>query len=179
MNYRRVFIKNSYVFLTIVTSKRRKILIENIELFKIALQKSIENYNYKIFAICVLPDHFHMIIKPYDFKDYPKIIKQIKTYFSKNFDVTKLQDYSLSASNIQKRERDIWQRRYWEHTILSEQDLQKHTDYIHYNPFKHGYVKAVKDWEYSSFRKFVKYGFYVEIWCNFGDLNNILCLDFE
>lgn len=63
-----------------------------------------------------LPDHIHMIIKPYDIKDYPNIIKQIKTYFSKHIDITKLSNYSLSLSNTKKQERDVWQRMYWEHT---------------------------------------------------------------
>lgn len=120
-----------------------------------------------------------MIIKPYDIKDYPNIIKQIKTYFSKHIDITKLSNYSLSLSNTKKQERDVWQRRYWEHTIVSEEDLQKHMDYIHYNPVKHELVKAVKDWEYSSFNKFVKNGFYEENWSNYIDVNHIENLDFE
>ena len=50
----------------------------------------------------------------------------------------------------------IWQRRYWEHMIRDEDDLNRHIDYIHYNPVKHGYVNCVKEWEYSSFHRFVQ-----------------------
>ncbi|XLM22241.1 transposase, partial [Chromobacterium piscinae] len=48
-------------------------------------------------------------------------------------------------------ERGIWQRRYWEHQIRDEADLQAHVDYIHYNPVKHGHVERVLEWPYSSF----------------------------
>lgn len=179
MNYHRVFIQNSYVFITIVTSKRRNLLINNINILKYAIKKSIDIYNYEIFAICVLPNHIHMIIKPFEIKDYPNIIKLIKTTFSKKIDKTKIQGYKLSASNISKKEFDIWQRRYYEHTILTEDDLNKHTDYVHYNPIKHKYVNALKDWKYSSFHKFVQNGFYENNWCNFGDKNKINELDIE
>ena len=62
MDYRRVFIENSYVFLTIVTSKRRKILVKNIEIIKNAIYKVIKKYNCELFAICILHDHLHLII---------------------------------------------------------------------------------------------------------------------
>lgn len=179
MNYHRVFIPNSYVFITFVTSKRRNILIDNIYLLRAAIKKSIDIYNYEIFAICVLPDHIHMIIKPYEIKDYPNIIKLIKTTFSKKIDKSKIKDYKLSASNISKKEFDILQRRYYEHSIISSEDLNKHTDYIHYNPIKHGHVKLVKDWKYSSFHKFVKNGFYENDWCNFDDVHKISQLNIE
>ena len=95
MNYRRLYIPNSFVFLTIVTSKRRPILINNIKLLRQALKRAVENYNCKIIAICVLPEHIHMIIKPYQINDYPYFVKQFKTYFSTNIDISTLYKYKL------------------------------------------------------------------------------------
>jgi putative transposase len=37
-------------------------------------------------------------------------------------------------------------------------------NYLHYNPIKHGLVKQVKDWPYSSFHRYVKNGTYDENW---------------
>ena len=34
----------------------------------------------------------------------------------------------------------------------------------HYNPVKHGLAKAPKDWEYSSFSRYVKDGIYDREW---------------
>lgn len=70
----------------------------------------------------------------------------------------------ISNSRIGNCERGIWQRRYWEHAIRDERDLQNHVDYIHYNPVKHGLVLKVKDWPYSSFHQWVKRGHYQENW---------------
>ena len=71
---------------------------------------------------------------------------------------------NLKIGYKNKREKGIFQRRYWEHTIRDENELNNHINYIHYNPVKHGYAKSVNDWEYSSFHKFVKNGLYDINW---------------
>ena len=78
-----------------------------------------------------------------------------------------------------KREKGIFQRRYWEHTIRDENELNNHINYIHYNPVKHGYAKSVNDWEYSSFHKFVKKGLYDINWGSNTDIKEIIDLNFE
>ena len=45
------------------------------------------------------------------------------------------------------------QRRYWEHLIADERDLETHIDYCWFNPVKHGLVANVEDWPYSSFHR--------------------------
>jgi putative transposase len=62
------------------------------------------------------------------------------------------------------REAGIWQRRYWEHTVRDEQDLNRHLDYIHYNPVKHGLVETVAAWPWSSFHRYMRDGYYPEDW---------------
>ena len=61
---------------------------------------------------------------------------------------------------------------------ISEKDLYRHIDYIHYNSVKH-YGIAPKDWQFSSFYKFVKNGVYEQDWCNFEDKYNIKILYLE
>ena len=63
-----------------------------------------------------------------------------------------------------KGERGIWQRRYWEHTVRDENDFERHCDYIHFNPVKHGHANSAGDWPYSSLRKFVRLGVYPADW---------------
>lgn len=52
----------------------------------------------------------------------------------------------------------------WEHAIRDDEDYRQHLDYIHYNPVKHGLVESPKDWDYSSFRRFVDQGMYSLEW---------------
>jgi len=34
---------------------------------------------------------------------------------------------------MKRKERGIWQRRFWEHTLCDEYDYTAHVDYIHFN----------------------------------------------
>jgi putative transposase len=70
----------------------------------------------------------------------------------------------MSDSKTRHRESTLWQRRYWEHQIRDEVDYQRHMDYLHYNPLKHGLVKQVKDWRYSSFHRYAQSGVYENDW---------------
>ena len=63
-----------------------------------------------------------------------------------------------------KGEYDLWQRRYWEHTIRGDRDVEKHVVYIHWNPVKHGHVAQAADWPYSTFHRFVARGAYPPDW---------------
>ena len=70
----------------------------------------------------------------------------------------------VGRSGVSKRERGIWQRRYWEHQIRDDDNLEKHVAYIHYNPVKHGYVQQARDWPYSSIHREIARGNIDEDW---------------
>lgn len=173
MNYRRLFIEGSCVFLTVVTYDRKKILIENIELLKYSFENVKKYFNFEIIAVVVLPDHFHILLKPEKITDYPKIITSIKFYFSKRFNAVG------QECPTYKRNKNIWQKRYHEHTIRNDDDLNNHLDYIHYNPVKHEQTNNVKDWKYSSFHKFVKSKNYDLNWGSTNDVEKINELNYE
>jgi putative transposase len=169
MNYKRLFIQNGLVFITIVTEKRIPILTKDINLLKEIFNNVSKFYIFELIAYVVLQDHIHCIIKPKNINEYPKIIKSFKYSFTKNFNV------GLVNPTYKK----LWQNRYWEHTIRDENDFYRHLDYIHYNPIKHGFTQKAIDYPYSSFEKFVGLGYYSEDWCNFEDKNNISKLNYE
>lgn len=176
MNYKRVFVPNSYVHLIIVAYNRKDIFVENVDLLRNSFKNAKQYFDFEIVAICILPNHIHMILNPQNIKQYPKIITSVKYYFSKNYDVgVETPTYGY----VNKGEKGVFQRRYYEHTICSQEELNNHINYIHYNPVKHGYVKCVKDWEYSSFHKFVANNLYEKDWGSSKDIENIKYLDFE
>ena len=176
MNYKRVFVPNSCVHLIVVAYNRKDIFVKNIELLRASFKNAKQHFGFDIIAICVLPNHIHMILNPDNIKEYPKIITSIKYHFSKYYDVgVETPTYGY----VNKGEKGVFQRRYFEHTICSQEELNNHINYIHYNPVKHGYVKCVKDWVYSSFHKFVEDKFYDKNWGSSNDIENIKNLDFE
>jgi putative transposase len=89
---------------------------------------------------------------PPDDADFASRWSQIKCGFSRELPAAQLR----SSSQMRRRETGIWQRRFWEHAIRNDADFERHVDYIHFNPVKHGYVARVRDWPYSSFHRYVK-----------------------
>ena len=63
----------------------------------------------------------------------------------------------------------LWQSRFWEHTIRDDDDFERHVDYIHYNPVKHGLVPRVADWPHSSFHRYVRAGLLPVDWAGSAD----------
>ena len=178
MNYRRVFVQNSCVHLIVTSYNREAIFIDNIEILRSAFKNTSKNYKFEIIAICVLPEHIHMILKPSNINEYPKIISSIKHYFSKNVGQV-CPTYNEKIGYKNKREKCIFQRRYFEHTIIDEDELNIQINYIHYNPVKHNFAKSVKEWKYSSFHKFVKDKLYDENWGSIKDIESIKDLEIE
>ena len=172
-NYLRYYIENSMVFITIVTYNRQPILLDNIEILRQSMKDS--RYNVQISAGVVLSEHRHILIKPKNIRELPKIIFSIKYRFSRNIGGIGIPPYDMKR----KGERKIWQSRYYDHVIRDENDLHKHLDYIHFNPIKHNYVNKALNYPYSSFEKFVKMGYYDKDWCNFEDKNKINELNYE
>ena len=168
-NYQRVYAEGHSYFITIVTHERQDLLIKNIDILRDVFAQSKQFYTYTIHAIVILPDHIHMIIEPEIATEYPNIISYIKRKFSYLLNQKEKSSVSISPSKVKKRESNIWQRRYYEHTIRNEKDFNLHLDYIHYNPVKHKYTNTASSWEYGSFQKYVKLGWYDEKWCDFED----------
>jgi putative transposase len=165
--YRRSYVLGGVFFLTLVTYRRTPLFsdVENIFLLRKAMAKMRTEKPFDITAAVVLPDHLHFIWSlPANDSNYSQRVSRFKVLFTRSLRGKGALSVDVSSSRRKHRESDIWQRRFWEHTICDEHDLQKHLDYIHYNPVKHGLVSCPHLWEYSSFYEWVKRGRYVADW---------------
>jgi putative transposase len=155
-NYRRNFVAGGSFFFTVNLSDRRlRLLTDNIALLRSAFRYARARHPFAIDAIVVLPDHLHAIwTMPEGDADYALRWRLIKSSFSRALPHGEV----VSKSRATRGERGIWQRRYWEHTLRDENDYARHVEYIHFNPVKHGYVRRVRDWPYSSFPRIVRLG---------------------
>ena len=180
-DYRRSRMEGGTYFFTVVTFQRRPILVSEParRILRFAWADTCKRFPFHTIAVCLLPDHLHCIWRlPDGDADYSMRWKEIKRLFSKGFLAEIGPGEERNLSRIKRREAAIWQRRFWEHTICDEIDLEEHLDYIHYNPIKHGLVERVVDWPYSSFTRFVKEGIYDIDWVG-GDEGRIQKLEWE
>lgn len=165
MKYRRAFVKGGSFFFTLVTERRRPIFSsdESVEVLRAAFRSVQEKMPFSLDAIVVLPDHLHCIwtLPPHD-ADFATRWRLIKTWFTKHCDP--LLRATTNAVQAKRQEQAIWQHRYWEHMLRDEKDFERHVEYIHYNPVKHGHATSPFAWPYSSFRRFVDAGIYDANW---------------
>jgi len=148
----RYFAPGQYCFVTSVTAGRRPILVKNADILSYAVYKAHSKSRFSVVAWVVLPDHFHALFLAPD-GDIARIMQRVKLSFS-------LQHRSRTGEDG-----PVWQHRYWDHIIRSEQDFRRHIDYIHYNPVKHGLMDSPGKWELTSFRRYQRRGFYRADWC--------------
>ena len=95
----------------------------------------------------VLPEHLRCVwILPVGDDANANRWRAIKQGFSKSLSITERR----SAVRVARGERGIWRRRFWGHAILDDSDYAAHVDYCHISPVKHGLIKRVADWPYST-----------------------------
>ncbi|WP_341938376.1 REP-associated tyrosine transposase [Marinimicrobium sp. C2-29] len=155
-HYRRNYLPGGTYFFTVTLSDRQSDwLVQYISTLRDAVRRVQQTRPFTIDAWCVLPEHLHAIwTLPAHDADYSNRWREIKKIFSK----------TVVASERLPRQIDIWQQRFWEHTIVDERDYRQHLDYVHFNPVKHGWVNRVQDWPYSTFHRAVREGLYPLDW---------------
>jgi len=117
-------------------------------------------------GVVLLPDHLHCLwTLPDGDADFSTRWRKIKESFTRAFLTAGGQETVPSAGQKRKGLRGVWQQRFGEHTIRDEEDFRRHADYIHFNPVKHELARCVHEWPHSSFRRWVRLGFYDEDWC--------------
>jgi putative transposase len=167
--YRRAIVPGGTFFFTVAIANRSDdLLIRAVDRLRRIYRSVQERQPFETIAICILPDHLHAIwALPENDTDFSLRWSLIKSGFSRGLNVTA----ARSVRHIVKREKGIWQRRYWEHAIRDDLDLARHVDYIHFNPVKHKLVTRVRDWPHSSFHQYVSRGELPENWG--GDMRDI------
>jgi len=141
---RRFDLRNRQYFITVVTCNRERILLNDIDLF----WHCWENAPPDVWVI--MPDHFHAIIKV-DKISISDVMHKFKKMYSRRF-----------RNNYRKGR--VWQNRFWDHAIRNQDDLNRHIDYIHYNPVKHGIILDPFEYKHSSLNIYYDDDYYNRDW---------------
>ncbi|GLQ87974.1 transposase [Dyella flagellata] len=150
-------------FFTVNLAERQgnDLLTRHADALREAFRMTRQAHPFIVEAAVVLPEHLHCLwMLPSSDNDFSRRWRLIKARFSRSIPANE----RTSPSRRRKGERGIWQRRYWEHLIRDDRDFQRHFDYIHFNPVKHGHLAHVADWSYSSFHRHVVRGVYPMDW---------------
>lgn len=150
-NYRRLLVPGGTYFFTVCLEDRASsALTDHIDRLRFAYAKTVAELPVICEAMVVLPDHLHAIwTLPDGDTNFSERWRRIKARFSNGL----RPDLPACRSKIGKREKGLWQRRFWEHVVRDHHSLGSAMDYCWHNPVKHGLVADPADWPYSSFNR--------------------------
>lgn len=165
-DYRRNYVEGGTYFFTLKSENNAPVFRDDaVTLLGTVFRETQEKWPFLVPAMVLLPDHLHAIwTLPTGDDKYSLRLAWLKKEFTKRYLQAGGTEQPTSLSRQHNRRRGVWQRHFWEHTIKDENDFQRHFDYIHWNPVKHGYVKCPADWPHSSFHRWVAQGVYPPNW---------------
>jgi REP element-mobilizing transposase RayT len=107
------------------------------------LKERKEKYNFKLYAFCLLPNHYHLLIETKE-QNISKIMQAINT------------SYSLYFNNRYKRQGHLMAGRFQMKVVNKDQSLLELSYYIHLNPLRVGLTKAPEEYYFSSYLEYTK-----------------------
>jgi putative transposase len=180
-NYRRAHQPGGTFFLTLVTHLRHPLFAD--ETARLVLRHSISQTRHErpftLDAIVLLPDHLHLILTLPDCEsDFSTRVGAIKGRFSRRWHERRGVELPQSVSRQKHEQRGVWQKRFWEHCVSDEADLNRCIEYMMYNPVKHGLARCPHAWPHSSFAQFVDQHRFAQDWyCACGGAAEAFCVD--
>lgn len=108
------------------------------------LKALVTEFKIKLIAWVALANHYHILFRPEHGNDLGTFMKRLNGRTS----------YELNLLD-QSPGRNVWYS-YWDTCIRGERGFWTRFNYIHYNPVKHGYVQEPKDWQFSSYRYYLR-----------------------
>ena len=112
--------------------------------FEEKLLKTLLNYTKQVFAWCILPNHYHLLIESTNILD---TLKELGRIHGRSSWCWNQKDNS--------RGRKCWHRS-TERAMRTERHKWATSNYIHHNPVHHQYVKKWQDWPFSSVARYLE-----------------------
>lgn len=145
----------TYFFTLRLANNRDDLLVRKIAALRGAMRDTLNRHPFHIDAIAVLPATIHMLwILPDGDNKYARRVALLKSRFSRACPMPA----NRTPAQINRGEKAIWQRRYWEHVICDAQDQALHRDLIYLSPVHAGLCKHPQDWPHTSLHRDLKHG---------------------
>lgn len=144
-NYKRfLLILNYYNDQNPKQSLSSYLLLKENQKEKIDLLETRINKIVKIISYCIMPDHYHLLIKVLKNGLIYKYLNMIALSYTRYFNIKF------------KRKGPLWQSSYKVLIIKNNEQLLHISRYIHLNPTTALLVRKPENWKWSSYREFIQ-----------------------
>lgn len=135
-----------------------QIIVRNLNFYR-------AKFEFKLLAYVIMPQHLHLIILPVSIGNISEIMRDLKKYTAREiiqlleeerkFDTLSIfRRMSQSYHPRENRQYQIWEDRFDDLALYSDEILKIKLNYIHNNPVKKGLVGNPSDYLYSSARNY-------------------------
>lgn len=139
----------TYFFTLRLENPRGRLLVDHVDLLRQAVRITRQRHPFEICAAVVLPATLHMIwTLPIGDANHAIRWRMIKSTFSRH--LPEPTDPAPTPAMRKRREKGIWQRRYWDHLIRDQADYDLHEHLIIHAPVTAALVRQPRDWALSS-----------------------------
>lgn len=115
----------------------------------------------KFLAYCIMPDHYHLLIKITKDNSLSKLISDIENSFTRFFNIKF------------KRVGPLWQTCFKSVQIISNEQLLHVSRYIHLNPVTNFLVDKPEDWIFSSYKTIISKPIFLDKYVKEISIDNI------
>jgi len=166
MKQPRYFASGQLQFITASTYRRAPLFLSSrfCRIFVAALEEVRREFGFQLLGWVLMPDHFHLLIRPEPASSTSKIVQQLKQRTAARILVGLRRNRSrrwcgemLAYLRLPSTVHDhvdyrLWQRRFYPFGIYTETKRLEKLDYMHANPVKRGLAMSPGEWPWSSFR---------------------------
>jgi REP element-mobilizing transposase RayT len=113
------------------------------------------------FAWCLMPNHFHLMIKIRTIEEVAANLKRDPTGFENLSGLVSQQfsnlfnGYTKAINKVYERHGSLFQRPFKHKKVVGDAYFTQLVLYIHNNPVKHGFVRRMQDWPHSSYHQYI------------------------
>jgi putative transposase len=143
-------LKNGQRFLNTVEYYNNKFITRSYSQFTKRKKFDYKNIIYpgdnslcKILTYCVMPDHYHFLLKILKNNSFSKFISNVENSFTRYFNIKF------------NRKGPLWQNPFKSVEIRSNEQLLHVSRYIHLNPTTNRLVDCPEDWIFSSYKDII------------------------
>ncbi|MFA5770071.1 MAG: transposase [Patescibacteria group bacterium] len=143
-------LNNGQRFLNVVEYYNNRLIAKSFSQFIFKKEYKYKNIIYpkefalvKILSYCIMPDHYHFLLKIIRNHTFSKFISDVENSFTRYFNIKF------------DRKGPLWQNSFKAVEIRSNEQLLHVSRYIHLNPTTNRLVNKPEDWIFSSYKDFI------------------------
>lgn len=113
---------------------------EDFKLFESILEGAQEKFSMRIIAYCLMPNHFHLVLHPYQDGDLQKFMQWLTLTHTQRW----------HTKNKTTGTGHLYQGRYKSFLVQGDNHLLSVIRYVERNPLRAKLVKKAENWDFSS-----------------------------